>query len=197
MKTFANDDEKKNVPARAESFQMPEIPFLEHCDRVETFLLSKYAIAVVTRDIPHPLTGDLDGLEIHIDYLLTAEERLFLLAHLFGHTVQWNANPAAFEIGRQYQPPVPEDLFPAILAYEHEAARYGLFMLHEAEIRDVDDWFSAYSACDQGYLLHFYRTGEKERFRDFWPEKVSLIEAKPVPAFKPTRRRFRMDGIVI
>lgn len=90
---------------------MSEIPFLEHCVRVEEFVLSKYGIAVVTRDIPDPLTGDLDGLEIHTDYALTAEERLFLLAHLFGHTVQWNVNPAAFEIGRQYRPPVEEDLF--------------------------------------------------------------------------------------
>src|SRR5215472_6836856 len=123
---------------------MSEIPFPEHCDRVEEFLLSKYGIAVVTRDIPDPLTGDLDGLEIHLEYSLTAEERLFLLAHLFGHTVQWNVNPDAFEIGRRYRPPVGEDLFPAILAYEQEAARYGLFMLNEADITDVDDWFSAY-----------------------------------------------------
>jgi hypothetical protein len=176
---------------------MSQIPFIEHCVRVEKFIGSKYGIAVVTRDIPDPLTGDLDGLEIHVDYALTAEERLFLLAHLFGHTVQWNVNPAAFEIGRQYRPPVKEDLFPAILAYEGEAAKYGLFMLHEADIRDVDDWFSAYSACDLAYLLHYYRTAEKGRFRDFWPEVAPLIEPKCVPAFQPTRRSFRMDGIVI
>jgi len=176
---------------------MSEIPFLDYCGRVEGFLLSEYGIAVVTRDIPDPLTGDLDGLEIHVDYALTAEERLFLLAHLFGHTVQWNVNPAAFEIGRQYRPPVDGSRFPAILAYEGEAARYGLFMLHEADIMDVDDWFAGYSACDQAYLLHYYRTAEKGRFRDFWPVAVFPIEPKPIPAFKPTRRSFRMDGIVI
>ena len=83
------------------------------------------------------------------------------------------------------------------LAYEREAARYGLFMLHEANITNVNDWFSAYSACDQAYLLHYYRTAEKGKFRDFWPERVSFIEPKQVPAFKPIRRTFRMDGIVI
>ena len=176
---------------------MSDIPFLEHCVRIEEFVLRKYGIAVVTRDIPDPLTGDLDGLEIHVDYALTAEERLFLLAHLFGHTVQWNVNPEAFEIGRQYRPPVEANLVPALLAYEQEAARYGLFMLHEADIKDADDWFSAYSACDQAYLLHYYRTAGKGRFRDFWPETFPLIEPKQVPAFKPTRRIFRMDGIVI
>ena len=54
------------------------------------------------------------------------EQRLFLLGHLFGHTVQWNVDPALFEIGRRYQPPVNEDLIPAIIAYEREAACYGL-----------------------------------------------------------------------
>jgi len=176
---------------------MSNLRFAEHSKRVEEFLLSRYGIAVVTRDIPDPLTGDLDGLEIHVDCLLTAEERLFLVAHLFGHTVQWNVSPAAFQIGRQYRPPVREDLFPEILAYEQEAARYGLFLLQEAGISDADDWFSAYSACDQAYLLDYYRTGDKGRFRDFWPETASRIEPKQVPAFLPARRTFRMDGVVI
>ena len=70
-------------------------------------------------------------------------------------------------------------------------------MVHEAGIRDADDWFSAYSACDQAYLFDYYRTGEKGRFRDFWPESFPLIEPKVVPAFRPTRRTFRMDGVVI
>lgn len=115
------------------------IPFARHCQQVETHLKTRYGIRVVTRDIPDPLTGDLDGLEIHIDYAVTPEQRLFLLAHLFGHTVQWNTDPSAFEIGRQYQPPIDEKLFPAILAYEREAASYGLAMLHEADVTDTDE----------------------------------------------------------
>jgi hypothetical protein len=70
-------------------------------------------------------------------------------------------------------------------------------MLHEADITDADEWFSAYSACDQAYLLHYYRTGEKGTFRDFWPETAPRLEPKQVPAFTPSRRTFRMDGIVI
>src|SRR5258708_33445390 len=104
------------------------IPFRDYCARVQEHLEQDYAIRVVTRDIPDPLTGDLDGLEIHIDYAVTPEQRLFLLAHLFGHTVQWNTDPSAFELGSQYQPPVDERLFPTILAYEREAASYGLAM---------------------------------------------------------------------
>ena len=52
-------------------------------------------------------------------------------------------------------------------------------------------------ASDQAYLLHYYRSGEKGDFRGFWPEKAPLIEPKPIPKFVPTKRAFRMDGIVI
>src|SRR5882757_1079498 len=97
------------------------IPFADYCLRVEQHIEKVYGIRIVTRDIPDPLTGDLNGAEIHIDFAITPEQRLFLLAHLFGHTVQWNTNPEAYELGRQYQPPVDERLFPTILAYEREA----------------------------------------------------------------------------
>lgn len=174
-----------------------DTPFSSYCTRVEEHLRTRYGISVVTRDIPDPLTGDLDGLEVHIDYAVTLEQRLFLLAHLFGHTVQWNVDPGAFEIGRQYQPQVDEKLIPAVLEYEQEAASYGLALLHEIRICDVDLWFSAYSACDQRYLIDFYRTAKKGDFRSFWSDTVPRVQPKLIPPFTPTRRTFRLDGIVI
>jgi hypothetical protein len=185
---------KEHLPANQ---KMSTIPFAEYCTRVEQLLSRNYGIVVITRDIPDPLTGDLDGLEIHIDYSVTPEQRLFLLAHLFGHTAQWNVDPGAFELGRQYKPPVAEERFAAILAYEQEAAGYGLFLLHQAGITTVDEWFSKYSACDQAYLLDFYRTGDKHDFQSFWSETVAPLDPKPVPSFTPRRRTFRMDGVVI
>ena len=151
----------------------------------------------MTRDIPDPLTGDLDGMEIHIDHAVTPDLRLFLLAHLFGHTVQWNLDAHAFDLGIQIAPPVDEALIPKVLVYEKEAARYGLALFHEIGITDADPWFADFSACDQAYLTHFYRTGEKRDSMSFWQEDVVPVEPKPVPSFTPTRRRFRMDGVVI
>ena len=173
------------------------IPFAEYFARVQERLEHTYSIRVVIRDIPEPLIGDLDGLEIHIDQAVTQEQRLFLLAHLFGHTVQWNLSPEAFEIGRHYKPPVEEQLFPKIIEYELEAARYGLELCHEAGVRGIEDWFSAYTACDQKYLLHFYRTGEKGDFRSFWSNDAPLVQPKLIPPFTPAKRALRMDGIVI
>ena len=173
------------------------IPFADYAARVQQKLEEVYGIHVVTRDIPDPLTGDLDGLDIHIDYAVTPELRLFLLAHLFGHTVQWNVDPDAFEIGRRYQPPVEEALIPAVIAYEGEAACYGLAIIHDAGITDADQWFSNYSACDRAYLLHFYRSGKKQDFKTFWREDAPLVQPKAIPSFTPTKRAFRLDGIVI
>src|ERR1022692_416740 len=121
-----------------------EIPFDEYSSRVQKHLETFYGIRVVTRDIPDPLTGDLDGAEIDIDYAVSPEQRLFLLAHLFGHTVQWNMDSSKFEIGRQYRPPVDEGLIPAVIAYEGEAAGYGLALLHEIGISEIDQWFCNY-----------------------------------------------------
>ena len=78
-----------------------------------------------------------------------------------------------------------------------QAAAYALEMVHEAGIWDIDQWFSDYAACDEAYLLHYYRTGTKGEFRSFWRDNVPQVQAKPVPPFTPTKRRFRMEGVVI
>ena len=174
-----------------------DLPFLELCARVQEHIEGRHHVRVITRDIPDPLIGDLNGAEIHIDCAVTAEQRLFLLAHLFGHTVQWNCDPAAFELGRTRQPPVDEALLPSLLAYEREAAGYGLELLHEAGIGDADQWLSDYSACDLAYLTHFYRTGEKRDPLTFWRADVPLLEARAIPPFTPRKLVFRSEGVVI
>ncbi len=173
------------------------IPFEEYCILVKRHIETAYGVRVVTRDIPDPLTGDLNGTEIHVDYAVTPEQRLFLLAHLFGHTVQWNTSPEAFEIGQPRKVPVREDLLPALMDYETGAARYALGLLHEIGITATDQWFANYAACDADYLRHYYRTGEKREFLSFWRDGASLIQAQPVPRFVPTKRSLRNDGIVI
>lgn len=173
------------------------IPFTAYCACIESYLEQTYHVKVAMRDIPAPLIGDLDGLEIHIDPAVSPEQRLFLVAHLFGHTVQWNVNSHAFEIGKLFLPPVPKDLLAEIMDYEQEAARFATTVLHQIGITDIDQWLSNYSACDLAYLRHYYRTGEKKNFQSFWRDNVPRIKPKRIPAFTPTKRLFRCDGIVI
>jgi len=173
------------------------ISFADYCVKVERHIETAYGVRVITRDVPDPLTGDLNGAEIHVDYAVTPEQRLFLLVHLFGHTVQWNAVPGAFELGQPRQPPVNEDCLPALMEYEREAARYALGLLHETGITATDQWFADYAACDEAYLRHYYLTGEKLEFLSFWRDGVAGIQAKPAPQFVPVLRSFRSDGVVI
>lgn len=171
--------------------------FAEYSTRVEEHLERVYAIRVVSRDFAGTFFGDLDGAEIHIASAVTPEQRLFLLAHLFGHTVQWNVDVRAFDLGQQYQYPVDRRDLPAIVSYEREAASSALEMLHEAGITDVDRWFSDYAACDEAYLLHYYGTGEKREFLSFWRDHAPLVQPISIPLFTPTRKRFRLQGVVI
>lgn len=173
------------------------IPFTDYCTSVEHYLEQTLGIHVVTRDIPDPLIADLDGSEIHIDVAVTAEQRLFLLTHLFGHTAQWNTDPAAFELGRLQNPPVAESLLPAIMAYEREAACYGLGLLESVGITGVTQWFSDYSAYDMAYLQQYYRTGERLGIAALWRDSAELIEPKTAPPFTPVKRLFRLEGLVI
>jgi hypothetical protein len=179
------------------AFRAGMIPFAEYCLKVEQHIEIAYGILIITREIPNGLTGDLNGTEIHIDCAVTAEQRLFLLAHLFGHTVQWNTSEKAYELGQPRQPPVDEDCLPALMEYEREAAGYGLGLLHEIGISETEQWFADYSACDAAYLRHFYVTGEKREFLSFWQDGTPRMDALAIPRFTPVIRSFRSDGIVI
>jgi hypothetical protein len=171
--------------------------FAESWPRVQKRIESFHGIPVITRDVPDPLTGDLDGAEIHIDHAVSAELRLFLLAHLFGHTVQWNVDPQAFQIGQLLAPPISEAALAPILDYERQAACYSLTLLRESGIGGLDQWLSDFSAADIAYLSHYYRTGEKRDFETFRIPAAPLLEPLAIPVFAPRRVRFRVDGIVI
>jgi hypothetical protein len=174
-----------------------EAAFESYCRRIEHYLYSKYGIPIIVRDIPDPLTGDLDGREIHVDYALNWEQRLFLILHLFGHTVQWNLNVQAREIGQPRQVPVPEECLPAISNYEREAGEYALWLLHQAGIHDLDQWLSDFTAADMAFLIHYYRTGEKKEFKLYLKAGNPLLQPSPVPEFRPQKWVSRLEGIVL
>ncbi len=168
---------------------------------LERHIEDRYAVPVRIRDVPHPFTGDLDGAEIHIDYAEDVESALFILVHLFGHTIQWNLSARARELSTLFfsedQPAITRAVFEELRAFEREACEYSLQLMHDAGIRDMDQWVSDYWACDFAYLWHFYETGEKRPFTSFWRDGQPLIAPKPIPAFTPRRWVTRAEGIVV
>jgi hypothetical protein len=164
---------------------------------LEPYIEDRYGIPVRIRDVPNPFTGDLDGAEIHVDYDEEIEGALFIIAHLFGHTVQWNTDERSREIGyKLYSNPTPAEL-ERLREYEQEACCYSLQLFHDAGITDLDQWVSDYSACDWEYLKHFYTSGEKRPFKSFWREGCALIKPKAIPEFRPQKWVSRWQGIVV
>jgi hypothetical protein len=158
----------------------------------------RYGIGVSIGDVPHPFTGDLDGERIQVDHEQTPEEALFVLVHLFGHTVQWNVNPRYREIGAMGVLLRPDEaLLAELLEYERQACRYSLQLFHEAGIDELDAWLADFAACDLAYLEHVYRTGEKRDFRSFFRPGQPRVEPLAIPEFHPTRWVTRWGGVVI
>lgn len=171
--------------------------FREVYSLLEARIERKYGVTVILSDVPDPFTGDLDGAEIKIDYDNDPEGAVFLLVHLFGHTVQWNVRPEARDLGTQAQVNPTDEMLAALEEYEREACEYSLSLLHECGVHDLDGWLSDYSNCDFAYLRHFYRTGEKRPFRDFWPAGATRLGPRPVPDFTPERWKARWEGVVV
>ena len=126
--------------------------FREVFNTVERYIEDRYEIPVIISDVPNPFTGDLDGAEIRVDYDLSIEEALFIMVHLFGHTVQWNLSQRAREMGYLLPKSPSDELLKELEEYEREACRYSVQLFHQVGVRDLDQWVSNFSACDFAYL---------------------------------------------
>jgi hypothetical protein len=156
-----------------------------------------YRIPVLFIDVPDPFVGDLDGEEIWIDNLQTLEIMLFNLIHLFGHTVQWNLLGQASEIGNKAPGEYTEADLSEVARYERDASCYGLELLHDLGIHDLDAWLTSFSASDVAYLIHYYKTGQKVHPQEMESSGEGLLAPLRIPAFSPKRLKLRSTGVVI
>jgi hypothetical protein len=150
-----------------------------------------YGVRVYIGDVTDPNTGTFDGLEIGIDWANDAEMSLFVLVHLFGHTVQWNLSPAYRTIDERVRPGAAHELIEEARGYEQNASRYGLRLLHEAGVTDRDQWISDWWASDWNYLSTFYASGKLPDWHTCRTTGAPLIEPLPIPHFSPQRYHAR------
>jgi hypothetical protein len=176
----------------------PSKPYLRSLlPRVQARIESHHGIAVSFVAIAPPFTGDLDGAEVRIDETHESDAAFFTLAHLFGHTVQWNTSERARQIGSNTPGRYSAAELAEVRAYEREASRYGVQLLHETGIADLDGWLSDFAAADLAFLAHYYATGERQPIADFWVDGQPLLLPLVIPAFQPRRFKFRWDGVVV
>lgn len=149
---------------------------------------TRYGLPVLITDVADPNTGDFDGVSILVDYDLDLDLSVFIVAHLFGHTVQWAVDDQARELGTRYgvEAPPPE-LMEAVRRYEEVAARYALKLFQDIDLGDFDQWLCDWSAADWRYLEHFYRTGHKLDFRKLLQPGTELLQPLEIPHFVPRR----------
>src|SRR5438270_11435593 len=82
-----------------------------------------YGVRVYIGDVLDPNTGTFDGSEIGIDWANDLEMSLFVLVHLFGHTVQWNTVPAYRSIDQRGKPGAAAEIIDEAHTYERTASR--------------------------------------------------------------------------
>lgn len=165
-----------------------ELDFERAFHRVELHLERRYELPVVIADVADPNTGDFDGVSISVDHELELDVALFVLAHLFGHTVQWACDPVARDLGIRFGSVAPPpELFDAVRDYEHQASRYAVALFRESGLPEFDQWLSDWSAADWKYLEHVYRSGERLDFRRFLVPGGPVLEPLPIPEFRPRR----------
>jgi hypothetical protein len=144
-----------------------------------------YGVEVMISDVVDPNTGDFDGQTILLDYNQDLEVALFVLIHLFGHTVQWNISDEYRALGLNVAVGKTPEEMAAITEYEQGATRMGITLLHEAGITDMDLWASRWWRADFEYLLHFYQTGEKKDVRSLLKPGGEILPPLPIPPFTP------------
>lgn len=166
---------------------MPDFDYQSVYNGVVPIVEKKYGIEVTISDVVDPNTGDFDGERILIDYDQDLEVALFVLIHLFGHTVQWNVSEAYRALGLRAATQAGPEEMPAITEYEQGATRLGIALLRESGVTDMDGWASDWWRADFEYLVHFYKTGEKLDVRSLLKRGGTALSPLPIPEFTPRR----------
>jgi hypothetical protein len=121
---------------------------LVHLWQKATSRIVKYGFAIEYRDLEPPRTGIFDGLRIVLDPDIDFEMQCFVLLHLFGHSVQWVAPTLADKVALLQHTTDRSAFMRVLQAYETEAGQYGMQLMQESGVDDLDQWFSDFAATD-------------------------------------------------
>lgn len=174
-----------------------ETDFQTYFNSIRSLIEKKYCLTVTTQPLIDDRTGEFNGRFINIDSSQDVEEQLFLLLHLFGHSIQWAVSDYWRELGLK-QPGFDEfddyrfellKRIDEIYEYEEEASSYGMALLHEAKIYCLDQWLSDWFHADWKFLHRVYKNGfKKEYLQDFKGQYfeyfTEIINPKSIPIFE-------------
>lgn len=146
-----------------------------------TSKIVKYGFEIRYDDLEPPRTGTFNGRTITIDPDVSFEMQCFILLHLFGHSVQWVA-PSLEGTLDDLQNTKDKDHFLTVLRhYEVEAAQFGMHLLHEVGITDLDQWYSDFVETDWKYVRHYYVEGHIPDWETCRSTGAEMIQPIPIP----------------
>jgi hypothetical protein len=164
---------------------MPSQP-LVNLWRKATARIVKYGFAIEYRELEPPRTGIFDGLRIVLDPNVDFEMQCFVLLHLFGHSVEWVAPSIEHKLAALRQTTERAAFMRVLHDYESEAAQYGMQLMHEVGVDDLDQWFSDFAATDWKYVERFYKTDAIPPWHECIVNDQPLVASLPIP---PLRHR--------
>ena len=160
--------------------QLSSIDMLDLWRKV-TSAIVKYGFVIEYRDLEAPRTGIFDGLRIVIDPDVGFEMQCFLLLHLFGHSVQWIAPSLEHKVNELQNTPDRRRFMQVLHDYEFEAAGFGMQLLHEAKVTELDQWYSDFVETDWRYVEEYYRTDRIPPWADCVVTGCPLIHPIAIP----------------
>jgi hypothetical protein len=146
-----------------------------------TSRIVKYGFQIRYQDLEEPRTGIFNGRHITLDPDVDFEMQCFILLHLFGHSVQWVAPALASKLDDLQNTSDKEKFLTALRAYEFEAARLGLTLMHEAGVLDQDQWYSDFVETDWRYVQRYYREGRIPEWEECRASGCELISPVEIP----------------
>lgn len=152
-----------------------------------TSRIVKYGFEIRYADLEPPRTGTFDGLTITIDPDVGFEMQCFILLHLFGHSVQWVAPALQGKLDDLQNTPDRKRFLKVLRDYEFQAAQYGIALLHEVGVTDLDQWYSDFVETDWKYVRHYYVEGHIPKWEACRSTDADIVEPQTIPALEHRR----------
>ena len=146
-----------------------------------TSRIVKYGFEIRYDDLEPPRTGTFDGRTITIDPDVGFEMQCFILLHLFGHSIQWVAPSLEHKLDDLKHTKDRDHFLTVLRDYEFEAAQFGMFLLHEVGVTDLDQWYSDFVETDWKYVRHYYVEGHIPEWSDCVTTGAKVISPVDIP----------------
>jgi hypothetical protein len=156
-----------------------------------TSAIVKYGFAIEYCDLEPPRTGIFDGLKISIDPDVDFEMQCFILLHLFGHSVQWTAPSLETELAALKDSSDKAKFMRVLHDYEYQAARFGMQLMRQAGIYDLDQWYSDFVGSDWRYVERYYETEVIPPWHECLAHNQPLVEPLAIPPIEHKRVEVR------